>query len=76
MTIGKQGTWHERMGVETALSLVTVSCELKRMRHQVAVSSQARLAIGSAMGNVLMDVFQRIHPDADPDKMSIAEFSL
>jgi hypothetical protein len=37
---------------------------------------QARLAFVAAMFNVLMDLFHSIHPDADPYKMSIAEFSL
>jgi hypothetical protein len=62
--------------VETALSLVTVVCGLKRIRHRLAVYIQARLAFVSVMFNVLMDLFHHIHPDADPYQMSIAEFSL
>jgi hypothetical protein len=42
----------------------------------VAVYIQARLAFVSVMFNVLMDLFRSFHPDADPYKMSIAEFSL
>ncbi|MCZ2247142.1 MAG: hypothetical protein LC111_00075 [Bacteroidia bacterium] len=76
MKICKKGTWNERMCVETALSLVTVVCDLKRIRHRVAIYIQARLAFVSAMFNVLMDLFYLFHPDADPYKMSIAEFSL
>jgi hypothetical protein len=34
------------------------------------------LAYVSAMFNVLLDLFHSIHPDADPYKMSIAEFSI
>jgi hypothetical protein len=64
------------MCVETALSLVTVICDLKRIRHRLAVYIQARLSYVAAMFNVLLDLFQFIHPDADPYKMSIAEFSL
>jgi hypothetical protein len=76
MKICKKGTWNERMCVETALSLVTVICDLKRIRHRLAVYIQARLSYVAAMFNVLFDLFQSIHPDADPYKMSIAEFSL
>lgn len=68
--------WNERMCVETALSLVTVICDLKRIRHRLAVYIQTRLAFVSAMFNILMDLFHSIHPDANPYKMSIAEFSL
>ncbi len=76
MTIGKNGTWNERMCVETALSMVTVIGDVKRIRRRLAASIQARLAFVAAMFNILMDLFHTIHPDADPSKMSIAEFSL
>ena len=76
MKICKKGTWNERMCVETALSLITVICDLKRIRHRLAVYIQARLAFVSAMFNTLMDLFHFVHPDADPYTMSIAEFSL
>ena len=35
-----------------------------------------RLSYVSAMFNVHQNLFHSIHPDADPYKMSIAEFSL
>ena len=76
MKICKKGTWNERMCVETALSLVTMVCDLKHIRHRLAVYIQTRLAYVSAMFNVLLDLFHSIHLDADPYKMSIAEFSL
>ncbi len=76
MKICKKGAWNERMCVETALSLVTVIGDVKRIRRRLAASIQARLAFVSAMVNVRMDLFHTIHPDADPYKMSIAEFSL
>ncbi|CAG0955895.1 hypothetical protein ANAEL_00338 [Anaerolineales bacterium] len=76
MKIYKKGTRNERMCVETSLSLVTVICDLKRIRHRLAVYIQTRLDFVAAMFNVLMDLFHFIHPDADPYKMSIAEFSL
>jgi len=34
------------------------------------------LAFVAAMFNLLVDLFCSIHPNADPYKMSIAEFSL
>jgi hypothetical protein len=64
------------MCVETVLSMVTLVCDLKRIRHRVVVYIQARLAFVSAMFNVLLDLFHQLHPDADPFQMSIAEFSL
>ena len=76
MKICKKGTWNERMCVETALSLVTVICDLKRIRHRLAAYIQMRLSYVSAMFNVLQNLFHTLHPDADPYKLSIAEFSL
>ena len=76
MKLCKKGTWNERMCVETALSMVTMVCDLKRIRHRLADHIQARLAYVSAMFNILLDLFLKIHPDADPYQMSIAEFSL
>ncbi len=71
-----KGTWNERMRVETALSMVTVVCGLKRIHHRLWPYIQARLASVVAMFNVLLTLFHQLHPDADPFKMSIAEFSL
>ena len=71
-----KGTWNERMRVETALSMVTVICDLKRIHHRLQPYIRARLASLVAMFNVLLTLFHRLHPDADPFQMSIAEFSL
>lgn len=71
-----KGTWNERMVIETALSMVTLICDLKRIRHRVASYIQARLAFVTAMFNVLLKLFHKLHPEADPFQMSIAEFSL
>jgi len=76
MKICKKGTWNERMCVETAFSLITVICDLKRIRHRSSEYIQARLSYASAMFNVLLDLFQLINPNADPYQTSIAEFSL
>jgi len=76
MKICKKGTWNERMCVETSLSLMTVICDLKRIRHRLAAYIQMRLAYVSAMFNILQNLFHFLHPEADPYKLSIAEFSL
>lgn len=62
------------MCVETALSLVTVICDLKRIRHRLATYIQMRLSYVSAMFNVLQTLFHFLHPDADPYKFIVAEF--
>ena len=72
----KKGTWNERMRIETAWSMLTVVCDLKRMHHRLASALTARLASTMAMFNVLLLLFHQIHPDAAPAQMSIAEFSL
>jgi hypothetical protein len=71
-----KGTWNERMRVETSFSMVTVVCDLKRIRHRLAAYIQTRLALVVALFNVLLTLFHHVHPDADPLQMSIAEFSL
>jgi len=76
MKVCKKGTWNERMFVETALSMVTVVCDLKRIHHRFHDYIATRLACVSAMFNILLDVFHDLYPDADPMQMSIAEFSL
>lgn len=71
-----KGTWNETMVVETALSMVTVVCDLKRIRHRLAAYIEARLAFVTAMFNVLLRLFHNLYPQADRFQMSIAEFSL
>lgn len=56
--------------------MVTIVCDLKRIRHRLTDYIQARLAFFSAMFNVLMNLFHLLHSDADQFKMGIAEFSL
>lgn len=48
LNLCKKGTWNERMFVETALSMVTVVCDLKRMRHRVTelCRDSSRLCLG------------------------------
>ena len=76
MELCKKGTWNESMCVETVMSMVTVDCDLKRIRHRVANYIQARLGYVSAMFNILINLSPCISTDTDPYQMSIAEFSL
>jgi hypothetical protein len=76
MKICKKGTWNERMCVETVFSMLTTVCDLKRIRHRLSAYIQMRLSYVVAMFNILLDLFHLHHPEADPFKISIAEFSL
>ncbi len=72
----KKGQRNERMPVETALSMVTVIADLKRLHHRVADAIWMHLAYATAMFNVLLALFHQLHPKESLLKMSIAEFSL
>jgi len=76
MKICKRGTWNERMYVETAFSLLTRVCGLKKILHRLAEYIQARLAFIAAMFNVLLGLFYSLHPHTESHRMSIAEFAL
>jgi len=71
-----KGTWNERMIVETAFSMLTVICGMKKIFHRVQEYIDARLAFSMAMFNVLLSLYHQLHPDEPEHKMSIAEFSL
>ncbi len=71
-----KGTWNDRMTVETSFSLLTVICSLKRIFHRLEAFMQARLASVVALFHVLLTLFHQLHPDADPLRISIAEFRL
>ena len=71
-----KGTWNERMIIETSFSMLTVVCHTKKIFHRVADHLGSHCAYLAAMFNVLLTLFHHLHPDADPFKMSIAEFSL
>ena len=71
-----KGTWNERMIVETAFSMLTVVCHMKKIFHRVSDYIEARLAYSMTMFNVLLALYHELHPNEPPHKMSIAEFSL
>lgn len=71
-----KGAWNERMIIETAFSMLTVVCHMKKIFHRVANYIEARLAFTMTMFNVLLGLYHELYPDAPAHKMSIAEFSL
>lgn len=73
-----RGTWNERMLVETALSLVTTVCHLKKVFHRTRHHFQARLAYVAALFNAVLSLNRRLEPDADPhDRLyHFAQFAL
>lgn len=73
-----RGTWNERMLIETALSLVTTVCGLKKVFHRSLQHFVARLAYVTAMFNVLLALNRSLDPDAAPDDWypRIAQYSL
>lgn len=71
-----KGTWNERMMIETAFSMLTVVCRMKKIFHRVSDYIEARLAYSMAMFNVLLALYHELHPDMPAYKMGIAEFSL
>jgi hypothetical protein len=73
-----RGTWNERMMIETALSLVTTVCGLKKVFHRSLKHFITRLAYVAAMFNVLLTLNRILEPDADPRHWypHIAQYSL
>jgi hypothetical protein len=73
-----RGTWNERMLVETALSLVTMVCHLKKVFHRTCHHFQARLAYAVALFNAILGLNRRLQPEADPqDRLyHFAQFAL
>ena len=74
----RRGTWNERMIVETALSLVTMVCHLKKVFHRTRTHFEARLAYVAAMFNALLGLNRTLQPDADPqDRLyHLAQYAL
>lgn len=72
----EKGTWNERMLIQTAFSLLTVVCHMKKIFHRLNDYIDARFAYTAAMFNVLLTLFHQLHPKAPAHQLSIAEFSL
>ena len=73
-----RGTWNERMLVETALSLVTMVCSLKKVFHRTHAHFETRLTYVAAMFNVLLGLNRTLQPEADPQDrlLHLAQFAL
>ncbi len=74
----ERGTWNERMLVETALSLVTMVCHLKKVFHRTRAHFEARLAYVAAMFNALLALNRTLQPQAHAqDRLyHLAQFAL
>jgi len=72
----EKGSWNERMIIETAFSMLTVVCRMKKLFHRVSDYIEAHLAYTMTMFNGLLALYHELHPDVPEPKMSIAEFSL
>lgn len=73
-----RGTWNDRMLVETALSLVTTVCSLKKVFHRTCHHFATRLAYASAMFNMLLALNRSRRPDAIPGEsmLHFAQYAL
>jgi hypothetical protein len=76
MKVCKPRTWNSRMLVETVLSMLTVACDFKRMRHRVWRYFAMHLGWTLAAFNMLVD-WHGLRPDDEGRiHLSIAEFGL
>ena len=68
--------WNERLWVETVLSMLTVVCHIKKMRHRVWAYFKCHLAYMMAAFNLLVQ-WQGLKPDEQGVvRLSIAQFAL
>ncbi len=58
----RRGEWHDRMRIETVLSMLTTVCHVKPMRHQVWDCFQTHLGYLMALFNILVQ-WQGLPPD-------------
>jgi hypothetical protein len=76
LKICPRGEWNNRMMVETVLSMLTVVCHFKKLRHRVWDYFQARLAFMMATFNLLVQ-WHGLKPDEHGlMHLSLAQFSL
>ena len=76
LKVCRQGMWNDRMLVETVLSMLTLVCAFKRMRHRVWEAFEAHLGYAMALFNVLVEWDGFVPDAAGFIPLSIAEFSL
>lgn len=76
VTLCRRGAWHERMGVETVLSMLTVRCRLTQMRQRVWAYFEAKRAYLMAAFNLRVQG-HGLEPDAHGrGRLSLAQFTL
>jgi hypothetical protein len=76
LKICHRGEWNSRMLLETVLSMLTVVCHAKKMRHRLAEYFQTHVGLMAAAFNLLIGWFG-LQANADGFvPLSIAEFSL
>ena len=74
----RRGEWNERMLIETAFSLLTTVCGLKKVWHRTVAAFQMRLAYVAAMFNTLLTLNPTL-PPATPSPTApfhLAHFAL
>jgi hypothetical protein len=76
MKVCRKGEWNVRMRIETVLSMLTVVCHFKHMRHRLWGCFAAHLTYAMALFNILVQ-WHGLEPDEHGCiHLSIAEFSL
>jgi nitrogen fixation protein len=76
LKICPRGHWNVRMVIETVLSMLTVVCQFKKMRHRLWKAFQAHLAFGMALFNVLVQWHGFLPDEHGFRQLSLCEFSL
>jgi hypothetical protein len=76
LKVCKRGEWNQRMLVETALSMLTTVCRLKRLAHRAWLYLRSRLAFAMAAYNLLVQ-WDGLTPDQHGFiELHLARFSL
>lgn len=76
MKVCKPRTWGCRMLVETVLSMLTVVCDIKRMRHRLWPYFTMHLGWTMAALNLMLDTVASQPRDRGRSSLSIAEYVL
>ncbi len=76
LKVCRRGEWNERMKVETVLSMLTVICHVKKMRHRVWDYFKSRLGYLMAAFNIMAQ-WNGLKPDEKGVvRLSIKQFTL
>ncbi len=72
----RRGEWNVRMKVETVLSMLTVVCHMKKMRHRVWEHFKTRLAYLMIAFNIMVQWDGLVPDEHGVVRISIARFTL